>query len=480
MKALVDLTSGGGWQTEFTGRPWFLLPVANRIAIGYWLEFCVDVGVDEVHFLIDHQGASLEKHIHDGSEWGLKATYGFNASAGSKAFLKRNPEKWLAGLLYVRGFLFPARTEAFDARKLDGDMYGYLNFSEGGSLFVSNNSERISDFINSDLIEGRDAFVSMGMSPREVESTKDYFDLNMEMIKGEISRYLGPGYFVSKDGSRIGSNTIISPSVKFKSPVVMGDNCKLFAMVDAGPNIVLENRVVVDNQAELSNCIVLSNSYIGQGIQIRNKIVAGKWIIDLESGAVVSIASAWVLDDIEKVRPSFFRFAGWLFQCFLVLLILIVQSPAILIMWALGNWRVTGKKSFLGEDKELLTIQTRGSRSESGLASRLNALLWLDMTPLFLCVLQHKLSLFGCPRFYSKDDEGWSELPKYFPGAISYEDARSNEQYSSEMRIIDALYRSGHNSIRDDLALLRMFARSRVSCFFGKRSNIGGKEELSG
>ena len=52
---------------------------------------------------------------------------------------------------------------------------------------------------------------------------------------------------------------------------------------------VIANRVTVDRHATLRDSVVLSDAYIGERLEVRNAIIQGNRLIQVDTGAVLSM-----------------------------------------------------------------------------------------------------------------------------------------------------------------------------------------------
>ena len=85
----------------------------------------------------------------------------------------------------------------------------------------------------------------------------------------------------------MGVNVRTPPSSHLFPPILAGDDCRFGALTTIGPNAVIANHVIIDAYSELTDCLVLDDTYIGRNLEIRNKIVSGNRIIDPSDGTAV-------------------------------------------------------------------------------------------------------------------------------------------------------------------------------------------------
>ena len=66
----------------------------------------------------------------------------------------------------------------------------------------------------------------------------------------------------------------IHPSTEIHAPCTIGENVVIHGDCKIGPNTVIGDNVLVENKAEISNCVIYNEVYISNNVKIENAIIA--------------------------------------------------------------------------------------------------------------------------------------------------------------------------------------------------------------
>jgi hypothetical protein len=473
VKAVFQTGSASAWVRALGLETWALAPVADRSLLEYWLELCDLLRITEVHLVLSDGAAAVETFAQDGARWGLKITYSFlDPDEDPDLFLMRSPERWIGGLFYLRAPLFPRRLGGEPAAKMN--VNGTYLHCEGGRIacLASSAPDFLKAFLAGDeLALGAHDVAKLGFAPEPIANLKDYFALNLRMVRGECARYVRPGYFY-KDGAGIGLNVIIPPAARLQPPLIIGNNTRLSALTVIGPDVIIGSRCIVDQQSELSRCVILDGTYIGRNLEIRDKIVAGRRLIDPADGTVAAIDDPWLLASVPStLRPADILRAvlGWP----LALLLVLLQFIPFLLLGGLlkitGGWRfVRGEFHVTRQRRSTLFIFPDTDADHTPVLARLFRAASLDLFPALLRVLTGRLWLCGQePLRVDFDDALRHELKEYFPAALSYATPRA-EVSDTVIKRVDALYYAYHRSLVEDARILLRALFGRLAGLFGR------------
>jgi hypothetical protein len=475
MKAVIHTGVIVPWAADLT-RSWVLLPVANRPILEYWLEWCAELNISSIRLVLDNGAQEVEAFAGEGERWGMNISYSFHQSRNSPAsFLQRSPDEWISGgLLHVPQPCFPRRQPGLasappqSGRTYIHDQDNHLN------CFLSRDPETVDDYIHCKLeFTGLASFRETGKHIMPLESILDFFSLNMDMVQGEMELYLRPGYFY-KDQASIGYNVITPATATLTPPLIIGNDCRLGPITSIGPDAVIGNHVMVDRQCEISRALIFNGTFIGRGMEIRDKIVSGNMVMDPHSGAVVAVPDPWMVGPTQTLpgfRDIFQSIQSRLAAGIIVLTQLI--PFALLFGWKLirgsriDHTRVKGKKQ-----KILYLPVFTADEPSAGLSGRLFLALGLDRYPHFLQAMLGRLWLCGHrPGPVQPDTEQEMNAPDQgaFPAAITYADLRGQNNDADLERVEDLYYRY-HRSSWEDLRILGRFIVKRWTDFFRGRT----------
>lgn len=473
MRAVLYTGGKRPWAEVLGEHPWALLPVASRPLLSYWLELCVDLGITDVQIILGRDAEYIEMFCGSGEKWGLNINYSFlRDQEAPQVYLSRDPDRWGDGLLYIGDAIFPRRIENYAPEKLKLLRNGcYVKNGSECVLFSGNRREDVEHFITTGRCSAEGVCVApcggtelcgtpaaCGLDLTVIRDITHYYRLNMEIVHNEMSRYLSSGYS-SSDGASIGYNVITPPSVSFTPPLAIGNDCRIGAISSIGSGTVISDHVLIDRQCEISDSIILSDTYIGRNLEISGKIVSGNRIIDPDDGTCLEIEDPWLVAQTRPrnyVRDFLRAIFGWEFALLLVAL----QFVPFIVLYSLirlfkrgryvsrNSWGIDGK-----------TVRIRHFISATPFPCLLLMIFYgtsLDRFPQLLSVLSGKLWLCGqVPKAVSAGEI--KDNHRYFPAVFSYSDA-----FVEIDKQMDALYYAHTRSLAADLRILRHALFSRL------------------
>jgi len=459
MRAVLHTGGNKPWAEALGERPWALLPVAGRPLVSYWLELCIDLGISEVRIILGQDAEYIELFCGNGEKWGLDISYSFILPGDEpQAYLARDPVRWSGGLLYIDAALFPRRREDFTPETFQALLKGCCLRHQGAvAFFISQDVSQINGFIRKErctetlYADGCLIPDCAGLDLTVIGDVAHYYRLNMDIVRGEMSRYLSSGYS-SSDGASIGYNVITPPSVTLTPPLAIGNDCRIGALSSIGPGAVISDHVIIDRQCELSDCLILSDTYVGRNLEIKGKIVAGNRIIDPEDGTFLDVEDPWLVAHTRS-QNCFRDFTRAVCSWSISLLLVILQVIPFLFFYSIirlcGRGRFTRRSCRGIGGKKITVLYFVAARPGSSLLLMIFRGTSLDRFPQLLNVLTGKLWLCGqVPHEISADG---TEAPgHYFPAVFSYSDA-----FLEIDRQMDALYYAHTRSVFSDLRILR-------------------------
>ncbi len=445
MKAVLHTGESLSWAAPL-GLPWPVLPVGNRPWLEYWIEWCLEQNIRDIHIVLGEGAYETERCFGDGARSGVTISYSFlKNSADPDSFLRRDPARWRDGIFYLRRPCFPRRPGA-TTTPLSQNFSAHAG--DDTVCLFSTDGATLDDFLAGRKINAPD-FPAGQIEPHTIDSLRDYFDLNMQMVHGDIARYVTPGY-ARQDNAYLGFNVIYPSSCELKPPLIIGNDCRIRALASVGPNVVLGSRIIVDRQAEIRNSLVLDGTYLGAGIEIDGRIIAGRRLIDPQDGTVLELDDAHLLAPLRAVGDRRGAPRQILHYLLAVVLFSVLVWPwfiALLLGLIAGSSyrprHILGRKGAVKYEVWMTRRETPGWLHRFA----------LDIVPQLIYVLSGHLWLCGqLPCRVGEEDEmkKWSE---YFPGVFTYADARPDRDDPLTRRM-EAEYYIRHRGIREDLRLL--------------------------
>lgn len=113
-----------------------------------------------------------------------------------------------------------------------------------------------------------------------------------------------PGYS-SEANVHLGRSVVLEHGTRVKPPVLLQDNTWLARNVRLDGDVIVNSGSYVSEGARLRRTVVCRDTFIGEGLDFDGKIVAGRRVIDVETGTWVDLEEPGLARDI----PTGF---GWL------------------------------------------------------------------------------------------------------------------------------------------------------------------------
>jgi len=153
------------------------------------------------------------------------------------------------------------------------------------------------------------AFSSSGYF-MDMGTAESYFQLNWDLLSGKCR--LNWGGFTTREGMRVGKQTIIHPTAQIEGRVVIGDNCTIGRKVKLTGSVVIGSGCTVQSEAVITGSVIWSNVQIGRGATVRDSIIANNCHLHpnccITDGSVlgdnVTLLSGCKLDPGSKIEPG--------------------------------------------------------------------------------------------------------------------------------------------------------------------------------
>ena len=132
------------------------------------------------------------------------------------------------------------------------------------------------------------------------------------------------------EGIWCGAGSVIHPNAQLMAPVIIGPGCMVGRDVELGPNVVIGDNSVIDSGASVADSTILPNTYVGKLVNVRQRIVDRKLLIDAKSGQHTRIADNFLLSEI--IPPPTQGILVNLMERFLALALLVTLLPLMLLI----------------------------------------------------------------------------------------------------------------------------------------------------
>lgn len=324
-----------------------MIPVANRPVMVYTIEMLARQGFKQILASLYHLGGSVEAYFGNGERWGVNIEYVLQKDAwGSAGALKwaehsinqtclvlpgdvlidldieaalaqhRARQSAVTVIVQPQGtgnivYLDAADRVVIESAAVGNDCSCYTT---GVYLFERHVLDKIPARTPFDL--GRDllpALLADGLPVHgykaegywnEMATFADYHaaqcaylheDNGSRAYFDDIARTLEARQIA--EGIWVGRNHVIHPSVRLAPPVYIGDNCQIGRNVELGPDVVIGKNVVIDDEATIFQSTILDQSYVGQLVNIENRIVYKNLMIDAITAERTEVVDEFLLGE---------------------------------------------------------------------------------------------------------------------------------------------------------------------------------------
>jgi acetyltransferase-like isoleucine patch superfamily enzyme len=383
MKCIINCRSTScTWVDKyFPGIPAYMLKIADKPLLEYYIDLCSVLSIKEVRIVMYESYSEIEEYFQTGAKWGLDISYGLS---GKNDHLKEIINK--------------NRSFAKDSRLLIIDGFLFINYDKNKDHSAFSDADCnviITDKNSTGKDNDHSFFLSEDISIRNLASIKDYYDISQDLLKLYPNNFVLPGYN-DDDKLFIGRNVKIPENTNIEKPAVIGNNVLFKQHVTIGAGAIIGDNVLIDANTIIKDSIIYDGSYIGANLEIKGKIVNKCILIDPESDAKTTVPDHFLISPVNsglmkkissRVLNFIFAFVFLLFS----LPVYILLSPFYLLSGeaniALKNCYASGrltvrKLRFFNVDK-------------SGIAGKIFCRLSLDKLPLLLSVFKGNLCIAG-------------------------------------------------------------------------------------
>lgn len=137
-----------------------------------------------------------------------------------------------------------------------------------------------------------------------VKDVKSWYRMNSAVMENAWLFTL-PGYSAEKD-VHLGRNVVLERGTKVKPPVILQDNTWCARNVSLDGDVVVGSGSFVGEGTHLARTIIGDNTYVGVGLELVDKIVVGRCIIDIQTGIWTDVEEPGLAANIKGLG------LGWL------------------------------------------------------------------------------------------------------------------------------------------------------------------------
>lgn len=317
-----------------------------------------------------------------------------------------------------------------------------------------------------------------------LESFLDYQEAQKDFLDSARNNQASPTFpiryptiegYPYSEGIWVGRDNIIHPNVRLTPPVSIGNGCRIGREVELGPGAVIGSNVIIDDEATVKNSTILDFTYVGQLVNLEERIVNKTLLIDINTSESVNVVDNFLLDEASptSIGSGFKRLLELLFSSVLLFILsqlmfligvatfistgghLLVRLPRI----GRRPGRIRSTQPSTPQQFELLRFKTRLQNGKYTLLGKSLERWELHRLPELWNVIQGTLGLVGVkplsPEEAEQVHEEWQrkryEHPAGFTGLWYIQATDQNEL--DDVFIADAYY-AATRTWRSDLKIL--------------------------
>lgn len=370
MKAMILAAGKGTRVRPITHTiPKPLIPILQKPVMEFLVELLRQHGFDQIMVNVSHLADEIENYFRDGQRFGVQIGYSFEGridegklvgeAIGSAGGLKRIQDFYpffddTFVVLCGDALIDLDLTEAVKWHRSKGAIatvvmksvpkeevssYGVVVTDEEGRIKAFQEKPSVEEALSTDINTGIYIFepevfnyipsgveydlggelfpklvemnapfygVTMDFQWVDIGKVPDYWRAIRDVLMGKVKNVSIPGHEV-RPGVFTGINVAVNwDKIDIKGPVYIGgmtrieDGAKIIGPTMIGPNCWVCKGATVDNS------IIFEYSRLGEGVQLVDKLVFGRYCID-KTGAAIDVQAAaldWLITDTRQEPPS--------------------------------------------------------------------------------------------------------------------------------------------------------------------------------
>ncbi|MBF0408475.1 MAG: NDP-sugar synthase [Candidatus Riflebacteria bacterium] len=339
-----------------------LISLIDKPVIQHIIEGLVELNVKEFDFLLYHFPEKIEAFLGDGKRWGCTFRY----------HLVKNPESAFHKLLNI--------WNSTDELTLVGNTSEIPDFRILFDILISNPIKAIEPkttifFRNhqDNLLNSVKQWTNWGIFDRELvnkflfPANSSIDDSTVASAEKRLLELYQEGYLSGIDidsiplcslkdfasesksvlakhhsfislsrpendpGIWISRNVTIHPAANLVPPLFIGENSQIASRTTIGPNVVVGANCFLDENSNISNSLVFTGTYIGEGLELKNSIVYHRTLINLEIGTTLTVTDDFLLAPL--IENPFKKWVYHLFGRISAILIFLLISPIFIVIY---------------------------------------------------------------------------------------------------------------------------------------------------
>jgi len=291
-----------------------MLPIGLKPLIEHTVEALLTTQlasqIEDVIIVISQDADKIKRHLGNGEKWGMRFTYVLSCGQElPEDVLSRLGQQLNDNMYFIlRGDMlrsmdmraFYKQSIAYPANNIyvtiEGQPAGValIRKQSGHAPWRNSNllcCEMLTNYTKESTIAKPIAVIGQSSL---IASLKTYHQVNLSVAKGSYSSLVIPGRLVNEHlqtGRRSPTNTA--------STGLIGDYCHGCINAKMIKNVVIGDRVIIEEGASIQHCVVLSDTYIGKQVELNHAIVAGDLLIRVDLDVNMHITDHFLMADLH-------------------------------------------------------------------------------------------------------------------------------------------------------------------------------------
>lgn len=355
--------------------PVALLPIGGKSPIEFWLETIYEMNIRKATVIVSSHISMIRERLADGTFWGIELE--FLPSTGEDSV--KNIVSRSSGQLPERFWL--ARADTMPSYDSNDQLRYFIEVDQNDPASIEASCQLDWPALTASVSDDASLlrrFSDISSVTRQVLSS-DNPRFRPRGIEAEKNKWLATPHFRR---TRLHAND---------ASVYVGRESMVHRDVQLSGDLFIESRSYVDQGATLENAYIFPDTYVGQHVSVKNALVCGSFLIDLEHNVAQQVSDPALICHVEPasaLMPTEFRER-------VVAACLIVLSAILVFLLLL----VTREKSGPLLQKEV-HASNRSSRRYPlpfDLLTFNSRIGWVSRWPRLVNVLNGDLKLFGSP-----------------------------------------------------------------------------------
>ena len=386
-----------------------MLPVCNKPVMEYSIELCKKHDFKDIKINLHYLPEQIDKYFADGSKHGVNISYSIEKNlCGTAGAIKRVKSYFKETFLVLTGDSYhnvnltnllnyhkeSKSLATLCVKKATKNRTDWkVEVENGNKLKSITESDNIKDeYINcgiyifepeifdympdkgySSIVEdlipamlAKNLNVNVCITDEDwnnIDSLEEYWNLNMRLCKYDVIE--------SNAGEKLKEGIFVHPSVKFndlqienfKPPIIIGENTTICKGVKLEGPLVLGKELYIDEKASLSKSVVLSNTYIGKDVEIKDSVVNKNYHLSVSSNFGMYVDDDKVLKS-HRLVPFKTKFNLFLINAtdrIVAFFALLFLTPIFAVVAVLIKFDSKGPVFYISKRLKAPEVETKGN-----------------------------------------------------------------------------------------------------------------------